>query len=220
MVTPPAMTQTNTAQHWEPPGIVLVVFFFVSMCVYMYVCTCMYVHVWMCINVCMFMNCVHVHVCLCIYVSVHVFVYVCMYLRVHVCMWVYMYTPESPWMWRPGDRFWASLLEQNPPFSFKFLWRLGGLPACSSVCRLGWLVSEPQESTCLCFISSGITSIHSWLFIVLDVGFGDQILARQAHYQLSYLPSPDGFLAKMHNLNFIRKGQETNPMWKLFYEIY
>lgn len=142
-----------------------------------------------CMNVC-----AYICVCMC------VCRYICMCLWTHAC---------------GGHRtnVWCHSLS-TIHLSLSFLLLQGHSLAWSSLCRLGRLVSELQESACLCSVSSGITSIPSWLFIVLHVGLGGQIqvflLARQARYQLSHLPSPYGFLTKMHDWNFIRKGRETD----------
>lgn len=111
-----------------------------SLCVYDCVCVIMRMCVWVractCVCVCEVCICVRarmhlwvwiVHVCVCV-VRMHVLV------KVHVCM--YMQRPERNLRYHPQ--------KHHPAFL-----RQGLLLNWSSPIGLGWLASDPQESSCL-----------------------------------------------------------------------
>lgn len=98
----------------------------------------------------------------------------CLYVRIHEC--TYLYKSEfSLGCWKPLPCFFDTGLS--------LAWYLP--------IKLGWLYSEPQESTYLCLLSI-ITSMYHYAWF--NVSSGDQVWVFMCEYrafhQLSYLPVP------------------------------
>lgn len=130
-------------------------------------------------------------------VCTHAYLYTC--LSVWSCACLGRGVHMCPWTCQCSERTTLSATPQAPTTFFFF--RQGIFLAQNLPSRLEWLTCEPEGSSCLCFLSAGITSVHQhtqhfmlWLFcFYLSSGNWSYTLlfARQSSLLSELYPQPD-----------------------------